>query len=188
MKKLLLSITAGAVFCAAIVSQAADKPSGYIDFGSFTNPKNGAQFVEVNLSSGMIGFAAMLAKGEAEVADVLRGLESIRVNVVGITPENREEIDQKLASIRETLEKNKWEKLVSAQEKNQDVGIFMKSGAGNSIEGLVVLVQDGTKEAVFVNIAGNINPEKLAVLGERFNIAPLKSFIPKQAKAKIPAN
>ena len=33
---------------------------------------------------------------------------------------------------------------------------------------------DGKKEAVLVNIVGDLKPEKLAMIGERFNIEPLK--------------
>jgi hypothetical protein len=42
------------------------------------------------------------------------------------------------------------------------------------VEGLVVTILDGNREAVLVNIVGNIKPEQVALLGERFNIEPLK--------------
>jgi hypothetical protein len=40
----------------------------------------------------------------------------------------------------------------------------------------VVTVIDGKKEAVLVNVVGNIQPEKLATLGERFDIEPLRKL------------
>ena len=37
-------------------------------------------------------------------------------------------------------------------------------------------VMDGTKQAVFVNVVGNIKPEQLALIGDRLNIEPLKKL------------
>jgi len=37
-------------------------------------------------------------------------------------------------------------------------------------------VLSGNKEAVLVNIVGNIQPDKIALIGERFNIEPLKEI------------
>ena len=37
-------------------------------------------------------------------------------------------------------------------------------------------VIESNREAVFINIVGNIKPEKIAVIGERFNIEPLKKI------------
>ena len=43
-----------------------------------------------------------------------------------------------------------------------------------TIEGLVVTVISGGREVVLVNIVGDIKPEQIATLAERFNIDPLK--------------
>jgi hypothetical protein len=45
-----------------------------------------------------------------------------------------------------------------------------------AVEGVVVTVLDGKKQAVLINIVGDIRPEKLGAIGERFNIDPLKQL------------
>ena len=42
------------------------------------------------------------------------------------------------------------------------------------MEGLVITVIEGNREAVLINIVGDIKPDKIAVIGERMNIEPLK--------------
>ncbi len=76
--------------------------------------------------------------------------------------------------MRTELETKGWDRVVTVQEKQQDVGVYLKQGKTDAIEGIVVTVIDGDKEAVFVNVVGDIRPEKIAVLGERLNIDPLK--------------
>ena len=45
-----------------------------------------------------------------------------------------------------------------------------------AVEGLVVTVLEGKRQAVLVNVVGDIRPEKLALIGERFHIEPLKKI------------
>ena len=64
--------------------------------------------------------------------------------------------------------------MVTVLDKADDVGVFIKAKGADVVEGLVVTVLSGNKEAVFVNIVGDIRPDRLATIGERFNIEPLK--------------
>jgi hypothetical protein len=186
MKQILNSLVAAGLLTVTGFgnASAAETSAGYVDFGAFSPSKNGSQFVEVNLSSGMIALAAGLAKGEPEVAELLKGIEGVRVNVIGLNDENRESVLSKLSDIRASMDKSKWDRLVVAQEKNQDVSVYVKTKSGDTIEGVVVLVQQGAKQAVFVNVVGNVNPAKLGLLGQKFDIAPLKGLTPKRAKAE----
>lgn len=155
--------------------QAQDRAPGYIDFGKFVAPSSGGQFVEVNIQSQLIALAVRLAeKHEPDVADLLRGLKAVRVNVVGVDDENREDLVARLHRIRGELDEKGWQRLVTVQEKQQDVGIYLKSKSDGAIDGLVVTVIDGKKEAVFINVVGSIDPDKLVVIGERLNILPIK--------------
>jgi hypothetical protein len=164
----------------------ADNPSaGLVTFGKFTKPTNG-ELVEINLNSDTIAMALQLAgNSQPDFAEVLQGLDSIRVAVVGLDNQNREEITTRMKTLRSELDTLGWQQVVSVQEKKEDVGIFLKTRGRDAIEGLVVTVLDGRKEAVFVNIAGNIRIDKLSALGEKFNVGALKQAaeaLMKQAK------
>ena len=184
MKKIA---TLGAALAAAILitnSSAADVDSGALDLSGF-KAAEGAEFVEVNINSNLIAMVTNFAgKHEPEVADVLKGLKSIQVNVLGLNDSNRDSVEDRISSIRSKLTDASWDRVVTVQKENEDVGIFMKTRGPEAVEGLVVTVLKGGKEAVIVNIVGDIRPEKLATVGERFNIEPLKHLPGKAEQAK----
>jgi len=171
----IVSSAALALTCITTQALAVDPSAGFVDFGKFTPPSGGGQFVEVNIKSPLIGLAVRLTeKAEPEVADLLRGLHSVRVNVIGVDDANRAELGERLAAIRTELESKGWERIVTVQEKGQEVGVYLKQRGEESIEGVVVTVLEANKEAVLVNVVGDIRPEKIALLGEKFGIEPLK--------------
>lgn len=174
-RSILLLTTTLALALASRASAEPDLP-GQVDFGTFS-PAGGGEFVEVNLSSATLSLAAKLVpKNETEMAKLLSGLQRIRVNVVGLTDENRDQIQMQMAKVRSTLTTQGWERIVTAQNKAEDVGIFLKPAGADAIAGLAVVVMDGNKEAVFVNIVGNIKMDQISAVGERLNIDPLKKL------------
>lgn len=161
------------------VAFAADEPAvgGMVDFGKFSPPASGGQFVEVNLRENLIAMAARLTEGqEPEVGKLLRGLKAVRVNVIGLDDANRQEVSQRIQTIRTQLASAGWERVVTAQQKDEDVSVFIKLRGSEAIEGVAVTVLQGNSEAVLVNVVGDIKPEQLATLGERFDIEPLKKI------------
>jgi len=156
---------------------AGDTPPGYVDFGKFSPPTSGGEFVEVHITSNLISMVARLAeKSEPEIAELLRGLHRVRVNVIGLDDGNRAEMETRVKKIRSDLDAQGWERIVTAQKKDEDVGVYLKTRGEEAVEGVVVTVIESNREAVFINIVGNIKPEKIAVIGERFNIEPLKKI------------
>jgi len=173
-----------ALACLTSTLRAEDPVAGYVDFGKFTPPSGGGQFVEVNIKSSLINIAARLAeKQEPEVASFLRGIQAVRVNVIGLDDANRAELSERLTKIRSDLDSKGWEKIVTVQEKSQEVGIYIKQRGEEAVEGVVVTVLEGNKEAILVNVVGDIRPEKLALLGEKFGIDPLKKIGEKTKKS-----
>jgi hypothetical protein len=176
MKPMIRSMLGLAVLSVALNSNLrADTPAtGLVDFGKFPAAAGG-EFVEVNINSNLISLVARLTeKSEPRITELLQGLQLIRVNVIGLTAENRDAAELKIKAIREQLNAGKWERIVTVQQAGQDVGVYLKTRGSEAVEGLVVTVLDGNHEAVLVNIVGNIKPEQVALLGERFNIEPLK--------------
>ena len=179
MKHSILRPLAAAVATMVIsLGACADTPGpGYVDFGKFTPPSEGGEFVEVNINSDIIGLVAALAgKQEPAAVELLRGLKAIRVNVVGLDDKNRSQVDERAKAICTDLESKGWSKIVTAQQKDEDVCVYLKTRGESAVEGLVVTVIEGKHQAVFVNIVGDIRPERVAELAERMGIEPLKKI------------
>lgn len=176
--KSIRSLLATAALAAAlsVPSIAAENEPGYIDIGQLV-PSAKGEFVEVNLSPGMLKFAAKIAaKQEPEAAALIGNLKRVRVNVVSLDDANRKGTVEQIEGIRRKLESQGWTKMVTVREgengDNVDVHVMQRNE--DVIEGLVVTVLDRKGEAVFVNIVGNISADQIATVAENLNIEPLK--------------
>jgi hypothetical protein len=169
-------LSLGLALAAVLVFPAlAADSDGYVDFGKFVPSQSGAQFVEVNIGDNLIGIVAKLAATqEPEVAELLGGLKRIRVNVIGLDEANRDEIGDRMEKIGADLDRQGWERIVTARDAGELVNVFLKTRGQEAVEGIVVTILQDDKEAVLVNVVGDIRPEKIATLGERFNLEPLK--------------
>lgn len=169
--------TVAALAVAFAIPGFAAKDPGQVDFGTMPSAK-GRQFVEVNLESNLISLAAKItAKHEPQVAELLRGIKRVRVNVVGLDDSNRVSIGEKMKAVRDELEAQGWSPVVTVRDENgENVNVHIRTGVNDMIHGLVVTVIDNDKEAVFVNIVGDISPDKIAEIANRFDIEPLKKL------------
>ena len=172
MKRLLLL----SFLCVFASAARAESPAGFVDFGKLSDAADGGS-VEVNIKGALLSFAAKIAeKSEPKASELLKNLKQVRVNVLKLSDANRAAITERAKSIRAKLTSENWEQVVSVQEKKEDVGVYLKMRADESIEGLVVTVIDSGKEAVFVNIVGNIKADQLAELAGHLNLEPLKKL------------
>ncbi|HUG12813.1 MAG TPA: DUF4252 domain-containing protein [Opitutaceae bacterium] len=172
--KLLTVATLAVAF--AIPGFAAKDP-GQVDFGTMPSAA-GRQFVEVNLQPNLISLAAkIVSKQEPQVAELLRNIKHVRVNVVGLDDTNRGTVDQKMQAVRADLESRGWSPVVTVRDEGgENVNVHIKTGENDVIQGLVVTVIGNDNEAVFVNIVGEINPDQIAEIANRFDIEPLKKI------------
>jgi hypothetical protein len=156
---------------------AAHSP-GQVDFGKFTPPGDGGQFVEVQINSNLLSLTAKLVeKQQPDAAKLLRSVQLVHVTVVGLTDENRAEVTERVRQIRHDLGPQGWEQNVMVQDKDgQDVGIYTKTRGGEALEGLVITVIDPKGQVVLINLVGDIRPEQVALLGEKLDIKPLKDI------------
>ena len=181
--KLSISVIAATALLFAFCSNADPLP-GEVDFGEFTPPNSGGEFVEVNLGSNLIALAArVVPKKQSEVAKLLNSLQLVRVNVIGLDDENRGDLKSRAEKIQKSLKAQGWERIVTAQEKGQDVGVHVKMRGTNSILGVAVIVMK-KDQAVFINIVGDVTPDQIALVGEQLNIEPLKKLGPKLESKK----
>jgi hypothetical protein len=179
MKRFISCILGTAILCAVanLPAHADQLLPGQVDFGSFSPPKGGGQFVEVNVPTALINLASQIvAKDDPDVAKLLDGLKLVKVNVIGLDDENRPELEKRAQKLRQDLSGNGWVRVVTVQEKDQDVSVYLKMDDKGAVQGLTAVVIDGKDDAVFANVVGNIKPEQLAMIGEKFNIKPLEKL------------
>jgi hypothetical protein len=176
-----------ATLCLALSAnvRAEELQPGQVDFGTFSPGKEGGEFVEVNVPSGLISLAAtFVEKQEPDVAKLLNGLKMVHVNVIGLSEENRAEIQKRAQKVRKDLTAKGWERIVVAQQNEKEAGVYLKMSDKGAVQGLVAVVMDGDQHAVFVNIVGEIRPDQIALLGEKLNLDPLKKLGPGMSKSK----
>jgi hypothetical protein len=146
---------------------------GQIDFADLSS-HYGEPKVEINLSASLMNMIGSFAKGEdAEVAEILSNLEFIKVRVYNLNGKV-EKANSTIDRVSKTLRAAQWETLVTVNdnEDNQKVRIFSKT-TNDVIDGIVVMVVSPQKEAgeaVFINIVGEIDPNKIAKITETLDI------------------
>ena len=134
-RTLRTSTTVAALVCAsAAAAFAAGEPaapiavtaSGYVDFGKLV-PSAEGKFVEIDLSPGLLKFAAMcVAQQEPQASELLRHLQHVHVNVVELGDRNSEQTLARVKAVRQELAAQGWTPLVNVREqpKGDDVQIF----------------------------------------------------------------
>jgi hypothetical protein len=180
MKKILPALLVIGCASLAFMGMSGTKESisaGQVDFGAFAAPGNGAEFVEVNLTSNLISLASKLFdKQDPEVAKLLTSVELVHVAVIGLDDENRTDLRDRSEKVRKQMDGKGWERIVAAQKDGKDIGVYLKSKNKDTVQGIVVMAMEGGSKAVFVNIVGDIKPEQIAMLGETLHIDPLKKL------------
>jgi Skp family chaperone for outer membrane proteins len=176
--KSLRSVVVAASLAAALSISAfgAESEPGYIDLGKLVPAAKG-EFVEVNLSAGMLKFAAKLAaRQEPEAAALIANLRHVRVNVVSLDDSNRQGTIDHIESIRSKLAAQGWTQMVTVREKGEqsNVDVHVKQRSEDVIDGLVITVIDKRGEAVLVNIVGNISADQISQVASNLNIEPLQ--------------
>lgn len=173
----MVGLVVAGTFLASTARAAMPKQSpGVFDFGTVTaSAAERGSITEVNLSTPLLRLAARTAEEkEPEAAQILARLKSVRVTVVGLSESNRALADEDVSKVRAVLANTGWEQVVRVQESGADLAVHFKMRGAEAVEGVVVTLFDGQKEAVLVNVVGDISPSELSQLGDRLRIQPLK--------------
>lgn len=184
--RLSLALAGALLGVSSFAATSAQSRSGHVDFKNFI-PASVGEVVEVDINPSLMRFAAKLAgKQEPQAAELLNKIQHVRVNVVDLDDSNRDDAFAKIAAVRAQLEAAGWQKTVSVRgsAKGEDVMVYIQQTSDDAITGIVVTVIEGKKQAVFVNVVGDIRAEQLASIGAHFNIKPLRNLIKDDQKAE----
>jgi hypothetical protein len=140
---------------------------GYVDFGELGSIF-GEPTVQIAVGASLLNLVSSLSANEdPEAAAMLKRLNGVRVNVYE-TSEIADGALEYVKNISSGLASRGWESVVTVNSDDEQVRIFMKIN-GDVIDGITVMAVEDT-EAVFVNVIGNINPEELGKVMDKFDI------------------
>jgi hypothetical protein len=154
----------GGLVLLGICASASAQAQGYYDFGSIPGVAE-QPTVDINLNQTLLGFVfSGLTAQNPELAELSQGLRGVRVRVYE-TLRNSNRVGEFIDTTSATLESQGWQRVVYVQDEGSKARIYLQM-TEDEISGMTVMVVDNS-EAVFINIVGSINPEKLALLASQ---------------------
>lgn len=182
MKHYLYCLFAVALFLAAAHSQTATaqadlrKDPGYLDLASVEEWFDTEPWLEINIKGALLSLITEASKAEEdpELTSILSKLKAIEVRGYPLKAAMLDDVDRRTRQLAKRLETQGWETVVRVRENEERAYIYLKSD-GKTIAGLVVMVLDPSDDdgAIFVNIVGDIDPQQIGRIGQKFNINPL---------------
>ena len=145
---------------------------GYVDFANL-NSVYGEPKVMVNLNKTMLGFISKINMSDPEASELISKLKGVHVQIYNITENDQPALDL-IAKISKDIKTKDWLPIVSVNEKDEKVRIFTKI-TDDVMDGLVVMIINNSdsreaREAVFINIVGEIDPAQINKVTESLNI------------------
>jgi hypothetical protein len=124
--------------------------------------------VEVNLNATLLAFVVEATKNtDAEAAAALSGIEGIRVRVYDKI-EDPAAVARFVDDTSKALEHAGWQRMIYVRDDADGVRIHVKMN-DRKMTGMTVILVDES-EAVFINIAGSIDPAELGRLARMMGV------------------
>ncbi|MGH8137629.1 MAG: DUF4252 domain-containing protein [Steroidobacteraceae bacterium] len=132
--------------------------------------------VNVSIGPWPLGIAAAMLDGkdarDAQLQELLRGVKAIYVRSFEFASANRYS-QADLDGIRAQFSASEWRPLAQIHSHRDDESVEVYVCMANEkVSGLAV-VASGPRELTIVNVVGSIDPQKLAVLEDRFGLPNL---------------
>lgn len=177
MKKFMILAIAMLLVPSLAVSEDGEenysKHPGFVDLSELEGFKKADKSVEIYIKKPLLSLvAAMSSEEDPELQHFIRNLELIRVEQFEIDKKETENVEQIIQKVSRRVLANNWDKLVRVLGQDEHVEIFIKTSDAK-IAGLLVMVLEKNKEAVFVNIVGELDLKLLGKLSKKFNIPTL---------------
>ena len=166
MKWIVLVFTLTVSQASFALGEELNNEPGYVPFATLDDVY-GQPKVMVNIGRVLMQFLAAASGEDPELAEMIKGMQGIQINVYD-TQGRTEPALKQLNEISDRLAAVQWQPFLQVNEEKEVVQMLMKTD-DEVVQGLVVMVVDG-EEAVFMNIVGAIDPNKLGKLMNQLDV------------------
>lgn len=136
---------------------------GYVDFDTDAILGDLDAEVEISLSTPMLRFIAGVTNvADANLGATLSALDHVRIKVFSLESAKPQKGHPDISDLIKWLEKNGWDRIVHVKEDTEAVNIYIRLNE-DKIAGLALVVGD-SREFVFINIVGNMDPAQMGSL------------------------
>jgi hypothetical protein len=150
--------------CTLAAAQSVDQLPGFFALEDLDVFAPGEVKVDVDLRDSMIKVAAGASvQHDENLATLLESVKRVRVKVGSSSTQSPAEIRATIETAASQLESQGWYRMVTLREGEETVFVMARE-ADNLIQGLTAMVHDGSDEVVLVNIAGDMDPDLIAML------------------------
>ncbi len=160
----------------AMAGKVSDDP-GYMNLDFITIPANATEIQDIDLSDILLSIAANAEdSGDTSLAKALGMIHSVRVKAFSLGEDDVDKAEKAVHKVMDKLEKDDWSRLIYLKDDKETVTVSTKSVDGKMV-GLMVVVFDPTDEALFVNVAGDLNLSTLFKLAQEFDVEDLDAIL-----------
>lgn len=177
---LLIGTAALSGATAANGQDTRSRPDGYVnlrDLGELDQFFPRDALMEVNVEGALMRMVESASRQEdPELADLLAQLDGVYVLGYDLASYDLDDFDALATGMGNELSRDGWTTIVRFREATENTHMYAKL-AGDGVAGMVVMsVEQGSDQAVFVNIVGDIDPEQIGRIGQKFQIGGMRDF------------
>lgn len=152
-------------------AQSLDGEPGYVDVAALEDWFDDLPTMEVNIKGSLLKLVAEASRyDDPELSETLNRLKAIQVRSFEVDSQDRDDIRSRSSTLSKGLVDSGWEVVVRVRDDEEDVHMYLKPGEESIVGLFVMVVDDNSDEAIFVNIVGEIDPEEFGRVGRKFNI------------------
>lgn len=152
--------TRAALLLGGLLAAAAARAQGDFPFDRIPG-LDAEPTVEIDLSPELMSFFNSAARGAGDdVASAFEGVTHMRLRVYEDIADAFDDVAKFVDDTTQRLEREGWHSVVRVNEDDERVRIYMKPGTNGKLSGLTLMITE-PDEAVFINVAGDIEPARL---------------------------
>jgi hypothetical protein len=140
------------------------KDPGYVDFGEMKLFGKEETTMEILLEKDTLQLLCAFG-GDTDLCDLVAKLRQIRVQSFELANGKLDDVEKATADVSKKLEDKGWTALVKVKERREgsNTYVYMKS-KDKKVQGFAVMNINPREDVTFLNIVGELDPEKLGKL------------------------